>query len=43
MILQEKFEDAKGVFRICKGQTIQWPKEKGQNDKQRSTKHYTEI
>jgi hypothetical protein len=21
------------------GQTIQWPKEKGQNDKQRSTKH----
>jgi len=24
------------------GQTIQWPKEKGQKDKQRSTKYYTE-
>ena len=23
------------------GQTIQWPKEKGQKDKQQSTKHYT--
>jgi len=23
------------------GQTTQWPKEKGQKDKQRSTKHYT--
>ena len=23
-------------------QTTQWPKEKGQKDKQRSTKHYTE-
>ena len=25
------------------GQTTQWPKEKGQKDKQRSTKHYTET
>ena len=24
-----------------KGQTTQWPKEKVQKDKQRSTKHYT--
>ena len=24
------------------GQTTQWPKEKGQKEKQRSTKHYTE-
>jgi len=23
------------------GQTTQWPKEKGQKDKQRSTTHYT--
>jgi hypothetical protein len=27
---------------ILKGQTMQWPKEKGQQEKQRSTKHYTE-
>ena len=27
---------------IEKGQAKQWPKEKGQMDKQRSTKHYTE-
>ena len=27
---------------IQEGQTTQWPKEKGQRDKQRSTKHYTE-
>ena len=25
-----------------KGQTTQWPKEKEQKDKQRSTKHYTQ-
>jgi hypothetical protein len=25
------------------GQTIQWPKEKGQNDKQRSTKQYAHV
>ena len=24
------------------GQTTQWPKDEGQKDKQRSTKHYTE-
>ena len=24
------------------GQTTQWPKEKGQKDKQRSTEYYTE-
>ena len=27
---------------IEKGLTTQWPKEKGQTDRQRSTKHYTE-
>jgi hypothetical protein len=27
---------------IDEGQTIQWLKEMGHNDKQRSTKHYTE-
>ena len=27
---------------IEEGQTTKWPKEKGQRDKQRSTKHYTE-
>jgi len=26
----------------CDGQTTQWPKEKGQKDKQRSTKYHTE-
>ena len=36
---QEKFEDTKGV--IEEGQTTQWPKEKGQKDKHRSTKQYT--
>jgi hypothetical protein len=39
---QEEFEDTKGVIRIHKfeeEQTIQWPKEKVQKDKQRSTKH----
>ena len=25
------------------GHTTQWPKEKGQKDKQQSTKHYTET
>ena len=28
---------------FIEGQTTQWPKEKGQKDKQRSTKHYTKI
>ena len=40
---QEEFEDAKRVMRICilkKNRTqCQWPKEKVQKDKQRSTKH----
>jgi hypothetical protein len=36
---QEDLEDTKGLMRIRK---TQWPKEKGQKDKQRSTKHYTE-
>jgi hypothetical protein len=38
------FEDTKGVIRIRdieEGQTAQWPKEKGQKDKQRSSKHST--
>ena len=38
--LQEEF-DTKGVIRIGEGQTTQFPKEKGQKDKQRSTKHNT--
>jgi len=40
-VLYEEFEDTKGVIRIRKSkkQTTQWPKEKGQKDKQRSTKH----
>ena len=39
--IQEEFEDTKGVIRIriSKKKTTQWPKEKGQKDKQRSTKH----
>jgi hypothetical protein len=28
--------------KIEEEQTMQWPKEKGQRDKQRSTKHYTQ-
>jgi hypothetical protein len=42
-ILKEEFEDTKGVIRIRTSkknrQTTQWPKERGQKDKQRSTKH----
>ena len=41
--LNEEFEDIKGVIRIRiyieEEQTTQWPKEKVQRDKQRSTKH----
>ena len=39
--LYEEFEDTKGVIRIriSKKKTAQWPKEKVQKDKQRSTKH----
>jgi hypothetical protein len=36
--MSEEFEDTKGVIRISIEQTTQWPKEKGQKDKQRSTK-----
>ena len=38
---QKEFEDTKGVIRIhiVEKQTTQWPKEKVQKDKQRSTKH----
>ena len=28
---------------LVAGQTIQWPGEKGQKNKQRSTQHHTEI
>jgi phage repressor protein C with HTH and peptisase S24 domain len=37
--LEEEFEDTRGVIRIEEEQTTQWSKEKGQKDKQRSTKH----
>ena len=40
--LQEEFEDTRGVIRIRiseKEQTTQWPKEKAQKYKQRSSKH----
>ena len=39
--MQEEFGDTKGVIsiRIEEEQTTQWPKEKVQMDKQRSTKH----
>ena len=41
--LSEEFEDTKWLIRIrIERQTKQWTKEKGQKDKQRSTKHYTE-
>jgi hypothetical protein len=40
---QEELEDTTGVIRIRKSQDRQLndQKEKGQKDKQRSTKHYT--
>jgi hypothetical protein len=37
---QKEFEDTKGVTRIRKSKKDR-PNEKGQRDKQRSTKHYT--
>ena len=39
--MREGFEDPKGAFRIrkSKNRQKQGPKEKGQKDKQRSTKH----
>ena len=36
---KKEFEDTKGVIRIEEEQTTQWPKENGQKDKHRSTKH----
>ena len=37
---EEEFEDTKGILRIIEEEeTTQWPKEKGQKDKQRSTKY----
>ena len=37
---QKEFEDTKGVLRTrYEEQTTQWSKEKGQKDKQPSTKH----
>ena len=37
---QKEFEDTKGVIRTrYEEQTTQWSKEKGQKDKQPSTKH----
>jgi hypothetical protein len=44
-VTEEKFEDTNGVIRSCKSKKIKQhndQKEKGQTDKQRSTKHYTE-
>ena len=41
-IPEEEFEDTKRVIKISyskEEQTIQWPKEKVQTNKQRSTKH----
>ena len=39
-LVQEEFEDTKGVIRIrISKKNRQWPKEKVQKDKQRSTKH----
>jgi hypothetical protein len=40
--IQERFDDTKAIsIPSIDGQTIQWPIEKGQNDTQRSTRHYT--
>ena len=40
-LFQEEFEDTKGIIGIRKSKknTIQWPKEKVQKEKQRSGKH----
>jgi hypothetical protein len=38
-IYNEEFEDTNGVIRIHISKNRQWPKEKVQKDKQRSTKH----
>ena len=40
----KSFKIPRGIQKSeIEGQTTQWPKEKGQKDKQRSTKHYTET
>ena len=45
-LLYEEFEDTKGIIRIRQSvdrqfnETTQWLKEKGQKEKQRSTKHH---
>ena len=42
MYMEEEFEDTKGTIRILISKTNRqhnWPKEKVQKDKQRSTKH----
>jgi hypothetical protein len=36
------FKQSLHITCMNEGQTIQWTKEKGQTDKQQSTKHYTE-
>jgi hypothetical protein len=44
-VTEEKFEDTNGVIRSCKSKKIRQhngKKEKGETDKQQSTKHYTE-
>jgi hypothetical protein len=38
----QKDRQHNGQRKKTEGQTTQWPKEKGQKDNQRSTKHYTE-
>ena len=46
LFVHEEFEDTKGGNHnpyIEEEQTTQWPKEKGQKDKQRSTKHTHKI
>jgi len=44
VLSKEEFEDTKEIIRICKSKNDKtlWPKEKGQKDKQQSTKHFTE-
>jgi hypothetical protein len=45
-VRQEEFEDTKGVIRIRISKnrpSIQWPKEKVQKDKQRSTKQTCKV
>jgi len=41
LVQEAEFEDTKVVIKILKSKKDRWSKEKGQMDKQRSTKHYT--